>query len=200
MGIIDSGYYDAFLSYARDDNILHDDAVRVFQRFLKSKFEAQYRLLSQSPREAEIFMDVEGLPANGDLSSEIHQALDRAVFLVIFVGKAYPNSAWCGKELQLFIDRFSGSRKDALERTFIIVLDKATERKDWGCYLEHPQRPIFERFYDQETGRHIRPMLEDIYGQAVPGPRFLGGIRKVVETMADRATRLNFQPRGTRVD
>jgi hypothetical protein len=84
--------------------------------------------------------------------------------MIIFVGKSYPKSVWCGKELKIFTDQFSGARKEALERTFIIVLDKEVERKDWGHYLDHPERPIFERFYDEETGRHFPPMLEDRTG------------------------------------
>ncbi len=135
-------------------------------------------------------MDTEGLPANGDLTNEIREVITRTAFLIIFVGKSYPNSVWCGKELKLFSDQFSGARKEALERTFVIVLDKAVERKDWGCYLDSPERPIFERFYDEETGRHFPPMLEDRDGQAVAGPRFLRGIRKVAETMAERAPAL----------
>ncbi len=176
MGIIHSDYYDAFLSYAHDDNILHDDAVRMFQRYFKPKFEAEFRLRASSERDADVFMDTNGLPANGDLTSEIKETIARAAFLIIFVGKSYPKSLWCGKELKLFTDQFLGARKEALERTFVIVLDKAAERKGWGHYLEHPERPIFLRFYDEETGRHIPPMLEDTNGQAVPGPRFLRGM------------------------
>ena len=190
MGIIHPNYYDVFLSYAHDDDVLHDDAVRSFQRYFKPRFEAEFRLRSLSEMDAELFMDTEGLPANGDLTSEIQNAIKRTAFLIIFVGRSYPNSTWCGKELEIFTEQFSGARKEALERTFIIVLDKEVERKDWGSYLDNPERPIFERFYDEETGHHFPPMLEDRNGQAVPGPRFLRGIRKIAETMADRGIAL----------
>jgi hypothetical protein len=159
----------------------------MFQRYFKPKFEAEFRLQDSSGREADVFMDINGLPANGELTSEIQEAISRTAFLVIFIGKSYPNSVWCGKELDFFTNQFNGSRKKALQRTFVIVLDKGVEQKDWGKYLEHPERPIFQRFYDEETGRHIPPVLEDKDGQAVPGPRFLRGIRRVVETMAERA-------------
>ncbi len=193
MGIIRSEYYDAFISYAHDDNVLHDDAVQMFQRYFKPKFEAEFRLRKLSGRDADIFMDTNGLPANGDLTSEIQEAIARTAFLIIFVGKSYPNSAWCGKELRLFTEQLFGVRKEALERTFVIVLDREAEQKNWGDYLEHPERPIFLRFYDEETGQHIPPILEDKNGQAVPGPRFLRGIRKIAETMAERAIGINNQ-------
>lgn len=87
MGLINFRYYDAFISYAHDDNVLHDDAVQVFQRFLKPRFEAEFRLLSASKGEAEVFMDSSGLPANGDLTNEIQEALTRTVFLIILPGQ-----------------------------------------------------------------------------------------------------------------
>jgi hypothetical protein len=193
LGVIHSKYYDAFISYAHDDNVLHDDAVRMFQRYFKLTFQAEFRLRERSDRDVDIFMDISGLPANGDLTNEIQEAIARSVFLIIFVGRSYPQSVWCGKELNIFTGQFLGARKEALERTFVIVLDREAERKDWGQYLENPERPIFLRFYDEETGRHIPPMLEDINGQAVPGPRFLRGIRKIAETMAERAIGLRNQ-------
>lgn len=193
LGIIHSKYYDAFISYAHDDNVLHDDSVRLFQRYFKPKLEAEFRLRAPSEKDADIFMDANGLPANGDLTNEIQGALARTAFLIIFVGKSYSQSVWCGKELKIFTGQFFGSRQKALERTFVIVLDREAERKDWGQYLENPERPIFLRLYDEETGRHIPPMLEDINGTAVPGPRFLRGIRKIAETMAERAVELKAQ-------
>jgi hypothetical protein len=190
LGLINPKFYDAFISYAHDDNVLHDDAVQVFERCLKPRFEAEFRLLTSTVGEAEVFMDTLGLPANGDLSAEISDVLERTVFLIIFLGRAYPASAWCGKELKLFVDRLAGSRQAALKRTFLIVLDRSVEKRDWGGYLDRPERPIFEKFYDEETGRHIPPMLEDRTGQAVTGPRFLRGVRRIAEAMAERAIEL----------
>ena len=187
LGIIVSECYDVFLSYAHDDNVLHDEAVSTFQSYLKPRMEAEFRLRFRTPRAVEIFMDRDGLPANGDLSEELGGAIGKSTFLVIFIGRAYPNSAWCGKELKLFSERFGGKRKEALERTFVIVLDRVAEQARWGEHLENPERPIFERFYDEATGRLIPLILEDRDGQAVPSPRFLRRLRHIVETMAERA-------------
>jgi hypothetical protein len=187
VGIIDPHYYDAFISYAHDDNVLHDDAVWMFYRYLKPRLEAEFRLRDSSRSEAKIFIDSNGLPANGDLSAELNDVIARTAYLIIFIGRSYPNSTWCGKELELFVRQFSGVREEVLERVFVIVLDKAVESKDWGRYLDTPSRPIFARFYDEETGQHFPPTLEDKYGQAVPGPRFLRGVRRIAETMAERS-------------
>jgi hypothetical protein len=70
-------------------------------------------------------MDQTGLPTNGDLTIEIKKAITRSIFLFIFVGKSYPRSEWCGKELQLFSAQFVGERKRTLlERTWIIILER----------------------------------------------------------------------------
>ncbi len=185
--------YDAFFSYARDDNVLNDDAVRLFRTYLKLKFEAEFGRRNKLPREieAEIFMDDEGLPANGDLTDELKIAIEQSVFLVIFIGKWYPDSEWCGKELEIFSKQFlTGERRNALERTFLIVLDKNAVRKSWGDYLDEPDRPIFERLYDEITGRPIPLVLEGPDGQAVQSPRFSKRLRHVVDTMVDRALKL----------
>jgi hypothetical protein len=187
LGLIDPDYLDAFISYAHDDNVLHDDAVWMFYKYLKPRFEAECRLRASSSREAEIFIDSNGLPANGDLSAEIMQAVARAAYLIIFIGKSYPTSTWCGQELDLFVRHAAGVRTDVLKRVFVMVLDRAVERKHWGQHLDTPDRPIFQRLYDEETGQHFPPTLEDKYGQAVPSPRFLRGVRKIAETMAERS-------------
>lgn len=197
MGIIHPHYYDAFISYAHDDNVLHDDAVWMFYRYLKPRFEAELRLRDPAKSEAEIFIDSNGLPANGDLSAELRQAIARTAYLIIFIGRSYPNSTWCGKELDLFVRQFSGVREEVLERVFVIVLDRAVERKDWGQHLDIPTRPIFVRFYDEETGQHFPPTLEDKYGQAVPGPRFLRGVRRIAETMAERSATVKTSLRNS---
>lgn len=193
MAILQPHNYDVFLSYAHDDNVIHDDAVRMFRKYFRAKFRAEIRLRMDATDEPEIFMDINGLPANGELTGEIRDAIFSSAFLIIFVGKAYPRSSWCGEELRLFANRFPNARKNALKRTFVIVLDKSAEKQNWGTYLESPERPIFSRFYDDESGHHFPPMLEDPTGQAVPGPRFLNGIQKVAVTMADRAISENLE-------
>jgi len=179
--------YNAFLSYAHDDTVLTSQFVDTFYRYFQSMLAAELRnrFLSISPHEVSIFIDQTGLPANGDLSAELSTAVKASAFLVIFIGRSYPNSNWCSKELAIFIERFAGDRRRALEHTFVIVLDKRVLAANWGEYLEKPYRPIFEPFFDDVTGHHLTAVLED-RGQAVPSPRFSDKLRRIVETMAAR--------------
>jgi hypothetical protein len=197
MGLVGTHRYDVFLSYARDDNVLNDDVVGLFRTHLKRKLEAEIRTRTRGDgqNEATIFMDRVGLPANGDLSDELMRAVEDSLFLVIFVGRRYPDSQWCGTELAAFSRQFGDDTESALQRTFIVVLEKEALARNWGDHLDSPHRPIYEEFFDEPTGRLLPALLEDRDGRAVLSPRFSGRLRRIVETMADRAG--DLRPTGT---
>lgn len=191
MGLLLLNQHDAFLSYARDDDVLNDQAVTQFKPLLKKRFEAEMRRRLDLPDDlqADIFMDREGLPSNGDLSHELTNVIESTIFLFIFVGSSYPRSTWCGRELQHFMQKFNGDRQAALDRTFIIVLERQAMSAKWGHHLEQPTRPLYEEFFDDVTGRVI-PFVLDEDGRAVQSPRFTARLRRVVDTMANRAVAL----------
>jgi hypothetical protein len=135
---------------------------------------------------SDIFIDKDGLPANGELSQELAKAINDSAFLFIFIGLSYPRSEWCGKELKVFSERFKGDRSRALERTFLIVLERQAVGAKWGEYLEQPSRPIYESFFSEHDGKLIHPIIED-EGQAKPKPNFTKRLRHVTETMVARA-------------
>lgn len=134
MGIVHPDWHDAFISYAHSDNVLHDDLVGHFRHELTRKLQAELkeRMRLSVQREVDLFMDRDGLPANGDLTDELRRAITQSLFLVVFIGKWYPESDWCGRELVQFLRRFDSARARALENTFVIVLDKEAEKKPWG--------------------------------------------------------------------
>jgi hypothetical protein len=189
VGIISIDQHDAFVSYARDDNLLCDDAVRQFRISLKSRFEAEMRRRLAALRrvEADIFMDEHGLPANGSLPVELERAVEHSIFLFIFIGQSYPQSIWCSRELATFVGKFEGRRDIALERTFLIILERGALSQNWGNALENPERPIYEEFFDSVTGATIPFVLEGPDGQACHSPRFTGRLRRIVDTMVSRA-------------
>lgn len=189
MGIILPDRHDVFFSYARDDNVLADDVVNAFLIYTKRRLEAELRRRINRPAlaEADIFMDQHGLPANGDLSDELRISVRSSLFLMIFIGRWYPESEWCGKELECFMELFAGNRPEALKRTFVVVLQKSALPLNWGVHLEQPERPIYEGFYDDFTGGTIPAILEGPDGLAIQSPRFSRRLGRVVATMAERA-------------
>jgi hypothetical protein len=192
VGIVLLNKFDASFSYAHDDNVASDDAVPQFRLLLKKKFEAEMRRrfpIGQGAQ-AEIFMDRHGLPSNGDLSQELEKAIQASLFLFIFIGDSYPRSDWCGQELKFFMQNFDGNRVKTLERTFLVVLERSAIGQKWNPALDEPNRPIFQEFFDDATGKVIPFILEGPDGQAYPSPRVTRRLRGIVETMADRASDL----------
>ncbi len=138
-----------------------------------------------------MFIDSEGLPANGDLSVELKKAISVSAYLIIVVGQSYPNSKWCGRELEWFVQECGQPRQQLLERVFVVVLDRDVEGVSWGPHLDRPIRPILQKFYDPESGEHFAANLEDKYGKVIPGPRFIKGVREIAKTMAERLRVVN---------
>ena len=67
------------------------------------------------------FFDTENMPANGPLEKELIEKIRSSYFLVLFVGKNYLRSRWCGDELAWFSKRFSDLRS-TLKNVFMLIL------------------------------------------------------------------------------
>jgi hypothetical protein len=142
---------------------------------------------------ADIFMDKSGLPKNGDLTSELEKAVSTSIFLFIFVGNSYPRSDWCGKELQFFASQFGDDKVRALERTFIIVLERSAVeemKKRLGNHINDPGRAIYVEMFDPIDGTPLPVLMENDDGVAVQSPRFTKRFRPLIETMTVRAESL----------
>jgi hypothetical protein len=183
---------DAFFSYARDDNKVHQGYIQDFWEDLKGQLAARLRQREDElgghldcNAEPEFFIDQKGLPLNGDFSEELRAAVEKSMFLFIFIGMRYPQSKWCGEELKWFIKSLDANRVTALKRTFLIVLEGEAERRDWGDFLEKPERPQFVAFYNPQ-GQPIPRFLER-EGQAVFNPRYTNRLNEICTDLIDRA-------------
>src|SRR5512134_1804732 len=89
-------------------------------------------------------------------------------------------------ELKCFVNALGKDRPTALKRTFVIVLESDAEKKDWGDFLEKPERPQFIAFYNSQ-GRPIPRFLEHEGEVAVSNPRYDNRLIDICETLLDRA-------------
>jgi len=194
LGLLSPHLYDVSISYAHDDNVLNDGAVDVLRDRLAPLLAAALRQRAAASRldgDASIFMDEHSLPRNGSLTEELRKVFRQTAFLVIVIGNSYPASEWCGLELQTFAERFGMDRPAAIRRTIVVVLERDACDKSWGPYLDQPERPILLPFYDETSGAMIPFILEAPDGRGVPSPRFSKRMRKLVDTITDRAAALN---------
>jgi hypothetical protein len=199
---------DAFFSYARDDDKTYTGYIQKFREDIHKKLSGMMR-----QREDELcqyfdcntdpvfFIDQQGLPLNGDFGVELRKAVEASSFLFIFIGMRYPQSEWCGEELKCFVKALGDDRPAALKRTFVIVLESDAEKKDWGDFLEKPERPQFVAFYNSQ-GRPIPRFLEHDGEVAVRNPRYDNRLIDICETLLDRALEIRKEepshPRGMR--
>ena len=68
--------------------------------------------------------DKTGFPYGGPLTEIIDEKVRRSTFLFVFLGTGYLKSEYCLSELDIFRQATGGSIEDALQRTYVIVLDR----------------------------------------------------------------------------
>ena len=205
MGIIDNDRYDAFFSYAHDDAKAFKGWLREFYDQLLDMYGAEierskdeYKVLeSVIARHPDFFWDEKGLPANGDVGEELQKAIGKSEFLFVFIGKKYPKSDWCGKEVDWFFKRLLKQGKEEKEiyrRLFIILMEGEALGMSWGdAFLaKAKEKSLYQSFLDNE-GNPIRPFLQ--YGNvAKENPDFFDSLRDVAETLVERTSGIILQP------
>jgi hypothetical protein len=199
MGLIRHDGFDAFFSYAHDDN--GDDDVT----FLHSVLQEHVRIALKEEearlgRKAEFFIDQTGLLANGAVSAELAKSIGRSAFLFICVGRHYAQSSWCLDELKGFLDLFNGNVDEAAKRIFITVL----EPEGWQRLEEQAKAKLQSgphREFQQLLGQ-LRTELYDDHGTlkaylplqagfgpdqvAVPNSRYVSVRKRLVNTLTQR--------------
>jgi hypothetical protein len=120
--------FDVFLSYARVDDEAHNRFVSDFERYLTDKVRAELHRDPEADRDRSglfsVCRDETGFPTSGSLSQVIEDYISHSRFLFIFLGSGYLSSQWCLSELDLFRQSTGGTLTEALERLFLIVLDR----------------------------------------------------------------------------
>lgn len=147
--------HDLFISYATADNDRYANLVDDIQEDLKKKLgsDAAIRKAVGRDREPAVFRDQDGLPPAGGLNAMIRDAVDKTAFLLLLVSQNYLDSDWCFKELEHFRQKLGGKRDEALERLFIVVIEKGAEADGVARVKEvfgGDDEPRFMKFYDQE--------------------------------------------------
>jgi hypothetical protein len=130
----------AFISYSQDDNELTSHASEL-KKYFDQKFGAMLRTQNRGRyAERAAYFDRVGLPEAGSLSTELRQAVQGSLSLVIVVGRGYLKSPWCLEELTWFREMFKG-RPDELKRRLLIVVSEPecdkelTQHERWPADL-----------------------------------------------------------------
>jgi hypothetical protein len=135
--------FDLFFSYARADDEAHNGWVTAFEWYIRNKIQAELERDERAREFADKFKicyDKTAFPQAGDLEVAIDDYVRKSSFLFIFLGMGYLNSKFCLSEMEIFRHAVGGTIKDALSRTYMIVLDQeAVERLEGSMPLSLPR-------------------------------------------------------------
>lgn len=196
MGLIRHDAHDAFFSYAHDDN-LDGDIMSLCKEFAKHAAVALKDEQERLGRTLDVFIDKLGLPANGNVSTELMQRVAASKFLFICVGPRYAASKWCLDELNEFLRALNGDLDEAAKRIFVVVLEadgwqllaaKAHEKLGSGLHggFEPLLGQIRTDLYDEHGA--LKPYLPvRDSADAVPNARYASVRKRLVDTFALRS-------------
>ncbi|MCR4618384.1 MAG: TIR domain-containing protein [Lachnospiraceae bacterium] len=104
MEELQSVHYDAFISYRHSelDSFVAENLHKRLEAFKLPK-SARAKAKSDKTRISRVFRDVEELPLSDNLSDPINNALANSEFLITICTPRYPQSKWCMKEIEVFL-------------------------------------------------------------------------------------------------
>jgi hypothetical protein len=131
--------YDVFVSYAHDDNTLPDGAKAEF-----GWITALARNLNVGPNSLRkrIFIDHQ-LRAGDDFDAGLVQQVQSSAVMVLVLSRRYVESAWCGKEVELFV-RARSDDPDNPQNIFVVELIPY-EQLEAGAEIPEPIRNLRQR-------------------------------------------------------
>jgi hypothetical protein len=97
-------HYDAFISYRHSelDSFIAENLHRKLENF-KLPRSVIPKVKSGKTRIERVFRDVDELPLSEDLSDPISKALKNSDYLITICTPRYPQSRWCMKEIEVFL-------------------------------------------------------------------------------------------------
>ena len=97
-------HYDAFISYRHSelDSFVAENLHKKLEAF-KLPGSAKSKAKSGKTKISRIFRDVDELPLSDNLSDPINNALANSDFLITICTPRYPQSRWCLKEIETFL-------------------------------------------------------------------------------------------------
>ena len=160
MADLKNVHYDAFISYrhADLDNFVAGHLHRKLENFRLPR-SVHDKVDGGKTRIERVFRDVDELPLSEDLTEPIKQALDNSDYLITICTPRYPESSWCMKEIELFLQNH--------DRKHILVVLAEDEPEN-----SFPEILTYEEIVgEDEAGnevkvrREIEPLAADTRGK-----------------------------------
>ncbi|MCQ2498711.1 MAG: toll/interleukin-1 receptor domain-containing protein [Lachnospiraceae bacterium] len=152
-------HYDAFISYrhAELDQFVATNLHKKLENFKLPK-SLIGKVKNGKTKIERVFRDEDELPLSDNLSDPISEALANSDYLIIICTPRYPQSRWCIKEIEVFLQ--THDRKDIL-----VVLAEAEPSDSFPEIITYEE--YSETFYDGTTiikRRELEPLAADTRG------------------------------------
>lgn len=115
--------YDAFISYrhTEPDMYVAKQLHRELENFTLPRNIRKQKKAGERTKISRVFRDRDELPLTVNLSDQITDALEASDFLIVICSPRLPQSMWCRKEIQTFIDMHGR------ERVFAVLVEGEPE-------------------------------------------------------------------------
>ncbi|WP_026506785.1 toll/interleukin-1 receptor domain-containing protein [Butyrivibrio sp. MC2013] len=154
-------HYDAFISYRHNefDSFVAENLHRKLENFRLPKSVIP-KVLNGKKKIERVFRDVDELPLSDNLSDPISKALLNSDYLITICTPRYPESRWCMKEIEVFLQSHP--------RDHILVVlaedEPAASFPEILCYDEVETRGDDGRIV--RVRREIEPLAADVRGES----------------------------------
>jgi len=187
-----------FWSYARQDDEMSGGKLSALRSLLMSELQQQY---GRDP--IKIFQDVSAIPPGAEWEVEITAALNNATFLIPIITPAFIQSAYCCREIAIFLDRERTLREQypavgGVRRIFplLYVGIDGVDAED-PAMLEELYKLQWLDFREYRHKDHQSEAVRVVLAQFADGMRHLLQIRaERVQTAAEREALLRQAEEG----
>ena len=153
-------HYDAFISYRHSelDSFVAENLHRKLEKFRVPK-SVLSKVKSGKKGISRVFRDVDELPLSDNLSEPINNAIANSDFLITICTPRYPESRWCMKEIELFLQSH--------DRDHILVV--LAEDEPYNSFPEiltyEEYTRIDENGNEVKERKEIEPLAADTRGE-----------------------------------
>ena len=152
--------YDAFISYRHmePDSYVAQRIHRKLEGF-KLPHSVKKKTDIGKTKISRIFRDEEELPLSKDLSTPINQALENSDYLICICTPNYPESLWCTKEIEVFLQTHDRSH-------ILVVLAEGEPADSFPEILTHEDIEVQDEDGSVRIiNREIEPLAADTRGE-----------------------------------
>ena len=155
------GAYDAFISYRHCDldMFVAEQIHKELEAFRLPKNLIREKKITGKTRITRVFRDKEELPLTTNLSDPILRALEVSEYLIVICTPRLPQSIWCQREIENFIE-FHGR-----ERVLAVLADGEPDESfpEILCYRE--KKVISEDGSEMTVREILEPLAADVRGK-----------------------------------